>query len=93
MSELKVAVVDRSHTLFQGTASSVVVPSAGGDLGILPGHQPLLVVLRPGHVRIQSAQGIQEIEVNSGFASMDNDSVTVVLERTLTPQTKDAVTA
>lgn len=79
---LKVAVVDRAQTLFQGEADQVVVPSAEGDLGILPGHQPLLVVLRPGTVRV-IADKTTEIPVSSGFASTDNDAVTVVLERDL----------
>lgn len=88
---LKVAVVDRSRVLFQGEASQVIVPSADGDLGVLPGHQPLLVVLRPGKVRVDAAasaegsgsSGSKEIEVSSGFASVDHDTVTVVLEREL----------
>ena len=89
MSEtLKVAVVDRSHTLYQGEASQVIVPSADGDLGVLPGHQPLLVVLRPGQVRVDAvgeggSAGTKEIKVESGFASVDHDAVTVVLERDL----------
>ena len=92
MSEtLKVAVVDRSRTLYQGDASQVILPSADGDLGVLPGHQPLLVVLRPGHVRVDAvgegaaggAAGTKEIKVESGFASVDHDAVTVVLERDL----------
>lgn len=83
---LQVAVVDRSRTLFQGEASQVVVPSADGDLGVLPGHQPLLVVLRPGKVRVEgTTEGLREIPVVAGFASMDNDAVTVVLERELEP--------
>ncbi|MDD7541948.1 MAG: hypothetical protein SPK50_07100 [Mobiluncus porci] len=81
---LKVAVVDRANTLFQGQAAQVVVPSAEGDLGILPGHQPLLVVLRPGTVRV-IADKTTEIPVSAGFASTDNDAVTVVLERDLKP--------
>lgn len=85
---LKVAVVDRAHTLFQGEASQVIVPSADGDLGVLPGHQPLLVVLRPGQVRVDAvgstgAVDSQSFPVDAGFASVDNDAVTVVLERNL----------
>lgn len=86
---LKVAVVDRAHTLFQGEASQVIVPSADGDLGVLPGHQPLLVVLRVGQVRVDAADstgkaGSHNFPVEAGFASVDNDTVTVVLERDLT---------
>lgn len=78
---LKVAVVDRANTLFQGEARQVVVPSVNGDLGILPGHQPLLVVLRPGKVRVTVDGKTRELPVNTGFASVDHDAVTVVLGR------------
>lgn len=85
---LKVAVVDRSRTLYQGEASQVIMPAADGDLGVLPGHQPLLVVLRAGQVRVDAPgstgkAGSHEFPVKAGFASVDNDTVTVVLERNL----------
>lgn len=85
---LKVAVVDRSRTLYQGEASQVIMPAADGDLGVLPGHQPLLVVLRAGQVRVDAPgstgkAGSHNFPVEAGFASVDNDTVTVVLERDL----------
>lgn len=79
MSHLKVAVVDRANTLYQGEAQQVVVPSVNGDLGILPGHQPLLVVLGKGKVRVKADGKTKELAVSSGFASVDNNAVTVVL--------------
>lgn len=94
MSELKVAVVDRAHTLYQGGATSVAVPAAEGDLGILPGHQPLLAVLRPGTVRIHQEGGkIQEIPVTAGFVSMDHDAVTVVSEKRLSTSAEESISA
>lgn len=85
---LKVAVVDRSRTLYQGEASQVIMPAADGDLGVLPGHQPLLVVLRAGQVRVDAPGSTGKADshnfpVEAGFASVDNDTVTVVLERDL----------
>lgn len=95
---LKVAVVDRSRTLYQGEASQVIMPAADGDLGVLPGHQPLLVVLRAGQVRVDALgstgkAGSHEFPVEAGFASVDNDTVTVVLECNLADSSAESTPA
>lgn len=47
MPLLTVDVVTAEERLYQGTAKFVVVPGTEGELGILPGHEPLLTRLRP----------------------------------------------
>ena len=42
---LDVNVVSRSESIWSGSASSVTVPSADGEVGILPGRQPLLAAM------------------------------------------------
>lgn len=80
---MKVDVVSTTARLWGGEATSVVVPAANGDLGILPGRQPVLAVLRPGVVRITPASGsVVTLDVTSGFVSVDEDAVTVVVEGT-----------
>ncbi|HHT41493.1 MAG TPA: F0F1 ATP synthase subunit epsilon [Actinomyces sp.] len=78
---LQVEVVTRTERLWHGLASSVIVPSVEGDLGVLIGRAPLLAVLRPGSVRIDSEnEGRVQVEVSGGFASVDSDFVTIVAE-------------
>ncbi|MDO5048783.1 MAG: F0F1 ATP synthase subunit epsilon [Actinomycetaceae bacterium] len=78
---LQVEVVTRSERLWHGLASSVVVPSVEGDLGILFGRAPLLAVLRPGSVAIETeTDGRKLVEVSGGFASVDSNFVTIVVE-------------
>ena len=78
---LQVEVVSRTERLWQGLASSVVVPSVEGDLGVLVGRAPLLAVLRPGSVAIETeSEGRKIVEVSGGFASVDSDFVTIVVE-------------
>ena len=43
--------------MFDGNADAVVAPAFDGEVGILPGHTPLLAVLRPGEVRIIPSSG------------------------------------
>lgn len=79
---LQVEVVTRTERLWHGLASSVVVPSVEGDLGVLVGRAPLLAVLRPGSVAIETElEGRKIVEVSGGFASVDSDFVTIVVEQ------------
>ncbi|PWD52180.1 hypothetical protein C8046_17580 [Serinibacter arcticus] len=78
---LTVEIVAPDRTLWSGTASVVSVPAAEGDMGLLPGHESVLSLLRAGTVRVQSASGSTEtFPVTAGFVSFDADMVTVVVD-------------
>ncbi|MPV38131.1 F0F1 ATP synthase subunit epsilon [Georgenia subflava] len=78
---MTVDVVSTTAQLWRGDATSVVVPAANGDLGIMTGHQPLLAVLRPGTVRVTPESGsVVELDVAEGFVSVDEDAVTIVVD-------------
>jgi F-type H+-transporting ATPase subunit epsilon len=59
---LKVDVVNAEDTLYSGDAEFVALPGIAGELGILPGHTPLITLIKPGLVRIRT-QGKQEEEI------------------------------
>jgi F-type H+-transporting ATPase subunit epsilon len=48
-----VDVVSTEEQIFSGLAESVSLPGEAGELGILPGHTPLLTRIRPGAVRLK----------------------------------------
>lgn len=78
---MKVDIVATDAILWQGEASSVVVPAADGDLGILPGRQPLLAVLRPGDVNVTAQDGsVHTVPVVAGFVSVDQDIIEIVVD-------------
>ncbi|WP_165496138.1 ATP synthase F1 subunit epsilon [Arcanobacterium bovis] len=78
---MKLQVVAKSGVLFEGEVTDVVVPAADGELGILPGHTPLLAVLEPGSVRFTLVTGEKrEILTSRGFVTVDSDEVMVVVE-------------
>ncbi len=80
MAHLEVDVVAADRRVWRGTARMVSAPAADGDIGILPGHTPVLAVLRGGDVRIQTADGsTRTVQVDEGFLSVDDDQVTVVV--------------
>lgn len=81
MGHLHVELVAADRHVWQGEASVVNVRAADGDLGIMPGHAPILAVLRPGEISIVEASGTrQTAEVDGGFVAVDSDRVTIVVE-------------
>ncbi len=78
---MKLQVVARSGEIFAGEVTEVVVTAVDGELGILPGHTPLLAVLVPGSLRFTTIDGQkQQLRTNNGFVTVDSDEVKVVIE-------------
>ena len=82
MATLQVDLVAADRSVWSGQARMVSAPAAEGEIGILPGHSPVLTVLRAGTVRITPAEGggVQAVRIDSGFMSVDTDHVTVVVD-------------
>jgi F-type H+-transporting ATPase subunit epsilon len=81
VSQLLVELVAADRKVWEGEARMVSARSVEGDLGILPGHTPLLGVLVSGDIRITSTEGTKHTAtIDSGFLSVDHDRVTIVAE-------------
>lgn len=82
MAQLEVDIVDADGKVWSGTARQVSAPAADGEIGILPGHTPVLAVLRPGEVRLTEHAGAPALRwtVDGGFISVDSDQVTMVVD-------------
>ena len=78
---MQVELVTPEQVLYQGEASMVIVRTLDGDIGILPGHAPVLGALRPGRVRIVKPDGSEEVAVvDSGFVEVIDDRVTILAD-------------
>ena len=80
MSALKVQLVAADRKVWEGEASMVSARSIDGDLGIMPGHTPLLAVLAAGEVRIETSGRTESVRIDSGFLSVDHDRVVIVAD-------------
>lgn len=81
---LQVELVSVDRRVWSGEASIVVARTVDGDLGILPGHAPVLAVMAAGDIKIEpAAAGESEIiaNVDGGFLSVEHDRVTIVADR------------
>ncbi|MGB7449822.1 MAG: F0F1 ATP synthase subunit epsilon [Ornithinimicrobium sp.] len=81
MSELNVSLVAADRTVWEGEATMVRARSSDGEIGILPGHTPMLGVLVGGEVRIDAGSGSETVTIDKGFLSVDHNRVTIVAEQ------------
>ncbi len=81
MAELEVSVVSAERAIWQGQAKSVVAKTPDGEMGILPGHSPVLALLLEAPLRIETTDGTKVlVAVHGGFFSMDSNRVNVIAE-------------
>jgi F-type H+-transporting ATPase subunit epsilon len=82
MATMHVELVSVERALWSGDANAVYARTTEGELGILPGHTPLLGALAPGWiVRIDRAdEGELKVAVHGGFLSVRKDGVSVLAE-------------
>ena len=76
---LTLRVLSPDKNVFDGTADEVILPSTTGQLGILPGHISLLTAIDVGVLRVRADGGWNSIALMGGFAEVDADEVTVLV--------------
>jgi F-type H+-transporting ATPase subunit epsilon len=86
MAELEVALVAADREVWAGKASMVIAKAADGDVGVLPGHQPVLSVLKPSVATIRtlaadgSAGEVLKVALHGGFIAVDENRVSLLSE-------------
>lgn len=78
---LTVRVVSPDKTVWDAKAEEVILPSTTGQLGILSGHAPLLTALDTAVMRVRASQNQDwvAIALMGGFAEVENDEVTILV--------------
>ena len=81
MSEktLRVELVAADKAVWSGEAKLVVAKTVEGEIGLMPGHEPMLAILANGEVRVTKPEGeVLVVTADDGFLSVEHDVVTVV---------------
>ena len=86
-------VVTRERKIVETDAVEVVLPAYDGEIGVLPGHTPLLTLLKVGVMRYRSDGNPQSLVISWGFAEILPERVIVMAETARLPQEMDAATA
>jgi F-type H+-transporting ATPase subunit epsilon len=91
---IQVDIVSAEGELFSGTASMVFAPGTQGDLGIAPRHAPLLTLLNPGEVRVQTPDGQEHVFwVGGGALEVQPNKVSVLADTALRAKDLDEAAA
>jgi F-type H+-transporting ATPase subunit epsilon len=77
---LQLLVVTPERKAVESEADEVELPGSEGYLGILPGHTPLITLLKPGVLSFKRAGRSQAFAVSSGFAEIAADRVSVLVD-------------
>ena len=76
---LTLRVLAPDQSIYDGTADEVILPSASGQMGILTGHVSMLTALDSGVLRVRDGSGWSSIAVMGGFAEVEDNAVTVLV--------------
>ncbi|NBS11253.1 MAG: F0F1 ATP synthase subunit epsilon [Gammaproteobacteria bacterium] len=81
MSTMKCHVVSAEESLYEGTIQMAIAAGELGDLGITPGHAPLITALKPGPVRLILEDGEETLFfVTGGFLEVIPSQVTILAD-------------
>jgi F-type H+-transporting ATPase subunit epsilon len=85
MAILHVHIVSAEQAIFTGDADMVVAPGETGELGILPGHAPLLTRIRPGTVKVKLAGQADEelVYVSGGIMEVQPKNLTILADTSI----------
>ena len=76
---VKLEIVSPEKLLLSRAVEMVVLPAYEGEMGVLPGHAPMIVLLRGGTIRIyEGGQVKEQLFVSGGFAEITPERVTVL---------------
>jgi F-type H+-transporting ATPase subunit epsilon len=86
---LTLEIVTPEARVYSDTIETVVIPTVDGEIGILPGHIPLLTQVAAGELRVTKAGQIEHLAVGNGFAEVHGDKVSVLAESAITEEKID----
>jgi F-type H+-transporting ATPase subunit epsilon len=79
---LGVRLLTPEGTVFDGVAAMVVAPSAAGEIGLLPRHEPLVCALKPGETRLRMLDDSTQVYATAeGYLSIGEDRVLILVEQ------------
>jgi F-type H+-transporting ATPase subunit epsilon len=86
---LTLEIVTPEARVYSDTVESVVIPTTSGEVGILPGHIPLLTQVDHGELRVTKGGKTLTLAVAGGFAQIQGDKVSVLAESAITEEKID----
>ncbi len=92
-TKIRLTVVTRERKIVEVDVEEIELPAFDGEIGILPGHTPLLTTLRIGQMRYRTGSTVNRLVLSWGFAEVLPDRVIVLAERGVLPAEIDYAAA
>lgn len=92
-AKLHLTIVTRERKIVETDVDEVELPASDGEIGILPGHTPLLATLRIGQMKYRTGTTTMRLVLTWGFAEVLPDRVIVMAENARLPEEIDAAAA
>jgi len=92
-TQFRLTVVTRERKIVETDAVEAVLPASDGEIGVLPGHTPLLTSLRVGIMRYRTNSEVQSLVLSWGFAEILPERVIVMAETARLPEEIDPAAA
>ena len=90
MATMQCDVVSAKESLYSGVVTMLIAKGACGELGIMPGHTPLVTLLQPGAIRVILENGTEEIiYVSGGVLEVQPNVVTVLADSAIRAENLD----
>ena len=90
---LTLRVLAPDQSVFDDTADEIILPSTTGLLGVLPGHISMVTAIDFGVLRVLKNGNWDSIALTGGFAEVESDEVTVLVNKAEMGKNIDAVKA
>lgn len=92
-NRINLTVVTRERKIVDVEVDEVVLPGRDGEIGVLPGHTPLLALLKIGQLRYRTGTAVKRVVLSWGFAEVLPDRVIVLAEKAVLPDEVDPAAA
>jgi F-type H+-transporting ATPase subunit epsilon len=77
---LTLEIVTPEARVYSETVDTVVIPTVEGEVGILPGHIPLVTIVGAGELRATKGSVTQLLVVGGGFAQVTGEKVSILAD-------------
>lgn len=91
--KIHVEIVTPYELFYEGDIDQIILPAIDGEIGILPGHSPVIVALNPGEIRMTAEGKAFYIAASDGYAQIEIDNAIVVTGSAEWPEQIDLIRA
>jgi F-type H+-transporting ATPase subunit epsilon len=77
---IRVDIVTAERLVFSQDADIVMVPGVEGEMGILPHHEPIMTMIKPGEILVRKGTEEYSLAVSGGFLEVTPDRITILAD-------------